>query len=467
MKKDGFVKMVFWIFFLIFFCAAQESGAGVIGRTGHGDLSSGIARNAGIRKGSCNQCHNEGHVRSKYPRGLMRDNDNELCYSCHRDESPSGVFPGQKIYDSSTHKIDSRFVWPGTVAASRREMAAAGKCINCHNPHGVKDRTGLIPSLMIEREEGMCLACHDGNPSAKDVAREILKPYSHRVVRGSGKHSADEAGNPNKFSYMGGNRHAECGDCHNAHALAGDFAGRIAPAASLRNSRVSRIRVSNGAAGTVPRYEYRPAGDISTQLLEYEICFKCHSSWTVQPPGQQDMAVLFNTNNASFHPVEGQGKNLGIDPKAFVAGINAFSMIYCTDCHGSDEPRIRGPHGSQFQKILRRPYESRSVKRAVSRDELCFLCHNFDVYANPLSVPFVKRASRFNAPASPNGHAFHVGRQNFACNACHESHGSPRFGALITIGKSPGLLSFSMSPNGGSCSATCHSARSYSINYPR
>jgi predicted CXXCH cytochrome family protein len=444
---------------------ASTVWAGVFNETTHGRSDIGVNRVSDAPRGSCGQCHVESSGPVKFPKGLWRENDNELCYTCHRNVNFSGVYPGLEVYETSNHNTDPRFAWPGPVPPPRWEPGAAGKCLNCHNPHGRKDRLGVIPSMLVAREEELCLTCHDGSPSVRDIAREIRKPYNHPAIYSLGKHRADEGGDPARYSYVGGNRHAECGDCHNAHATSGDPLPPIPPTASNRNARVGRVRAMNGGAGTIPQYEYRAAFDTSSPALEYEICFKCHSSWTQQPPGQQDMARLFNTNNASFHPVEGAGKNLFIRPEAFAGGRSAVSTIFCGDCHGSDDSNIRGPHGSQFANILRRSYEARSANRTVTRDELCFICHNFDTYLNP-SAPFTG-ASRFNAPASPSGHTFHVGQRNIPCYACHDSHGSPRFPALIVTGRSPGIVSFSVNASGGSCLPTCHGSRPYQINYPR
>ena len=444
-----------------------DASAGVYSETKHGSPTIGVARIAGTPRGSCGQCHVEKSGQVNQAHALWRQNDNELCYTCHREENLNGSFPGQRVSQTATHEIDPRFIWPGPIPPLRQGLNEAGKCLNCHDPHGEKDRDGLIPSLLLAREERLCLACHDGDPSFKNIASDLRKPFSHAVRQISGRHSADENDNPDRYSYLGNNRHVECSDCHNAHALSGDSAPLRPPTASNRNSWVGRVRVNNGGPGTVPNYEYLLAADRSIPVREYEICFKCHSSWTRQPPGQQDMARLFNPNNASYHPVEDQGRNLTIDPNAFVNGLNAFSTIFCSDCHGSEDPERRGPHGSLYADILRRPYQANSSPRLVARDELCFLCHNFDTYADQLGPAFAQQSSRFNPPASPQGHAFHVGEKNVPCNACHDSHGSPRYGALISTDSRPGLVGFNMGTNGGNCTSTCHSSRNYSLNYPR
>lgn len=441
--------------------------AGAYLETGHGSAQRGVMRNPALPRGSCAHCHVEGKGASRLPKGLWRENDNEICLACHRTEDLLGIYPGWQVYERSVHSTDGRAVWPGPFPPPRREAGAAGKCLNCHNPHGKSDRLGAIPSLLSAREGDLCVACHDGDPSGLDVARDVRKPYAHSPTRNGDRHSVREGGDPARYSYVGGNRHAVCGDCHNSHAVAGDAVPPLPPTASGRLARVGRVRIVNGAAGIVPLYDYRPANDTSVPTLEYEICFKCHSSWTRQPPGELDLAILFNVNNASYHPVEGPGKNPGIDPSAFADGKSASSTLFCSDCHGSDDSSLRGPHGSRFPNLLRRAYDSRSESRVTTPDELCVLCHRFDVYASAIGGLLLQRASRWNPPAAPKGHAFHVGERNVPCFACHDSHGSTRFPALIVLGRLPGLQGFSVNGAGGSCATACHAQRTYAINYPR
>lgn len=451
----------------IFFIGAAISAWSASAESGvpaHADPANGPQRIGDYPRGSCGQCHSSSGNES-FPKGLWRENDNEICYTCHRAKGFSGIYPGFDVFETSSHRTDPLFVWPGPAPLPRREENAAGKCLNCHSAHGRSDQEGLIPSLLNAREESLCLTCHDGAPSDKDIAREMRKPFSHPAIFTRGRHRADEDGDPARFSSIGGNRHAECSDCHNPHAALGDPLPPIPPNASNRNAYVSRVGVMNPGPGMIPQYDYRPAFDNSIPILEYEICFKCHSSWTQQSPGEPDMALLFNTNNASYHPVEGPGKNLALDPSAFVGGKSALSTIYCGDCHGSDDSELRGPHGSQFPNLLRRSYEQNSNLRTITRDELCFLCHRFETYGEPIGS--FQQSSRFNLPASPFGHNFHVGERNVPCYACHDSHGSIQYPALIVTGRSPGLVRFSFSDIGGSCMPTCHDSRSYQINYPR
>jgi hypothetical protein len=238
---------------------------------------------------------------------------------------------------------------------------------------------------------------------------------------------------------------------------------------------MGRVAVLNGAAGLPPTYTYRGPADLSP-ALEYEICFKCHSSWTTLPAATpsggppRDKALQFNPNNASYHPVEAAGKNLNINANAFVAPWTAPKLLYCTDCHTSDATgpgAARGPHGSLYNYILKKDYRASSSQRTTNSTELCFDCHRYDTYGNDGSSNAVKGFSRFNPPAYSRGHTFHVSNHRYPCYSCHESHGSATLPALMVTGRSPGLTAYTQTSGGGTCSQTCHATRSYTINYPR
>ncbi len=431
----------------------------------HYDPIRGAMRDPSVPRGGCAQCHKFASGKLPEKGSLWTKNDNGLCYTCHSKWSSTGIYPGPQEYDLSTHSRDPRMVWNGPVPPRRKEMDAPGKCVNCHDPHGVKDGTGMIPDLIYLRDKDLCLSCHNGSQAVRNIAIEFRKPYRHPVGKYTLRHDPKEGIDPSRYGVS--NRHVTCSDCHNPHALQADPSPPVAPSVSHRNIRVGAVRVTNGPAGTIPSYTYRSPLDRSTPLAEYEICFKCHSSFTTQPPGQVDLARYLNTNNPSFHPVEGVGKDPLIPAGAFVSGWNAGKMTYCGDCHGSDNAGVKGPHGSIYPKLLKANYPESSQPRRMDRQELCFRCHNFEVYGNPLSPSSVLGNSRWNPPGEISGHAFHVGTKNVPCYSCHDSHGSLSHKALVRTGRMPGLLSFSQNGSGGNCAATCHAPKTYSINYSR
>ena len=379
--------------------------------TKHGDSGDGVSR-TGVNgpKGDCSHCHDLHASRDESPTpggphnfALFRANNNNLCYNtgntgCHGSPGVYNIYQGPDIYDASSHATSTDMYWPGINPPARQY----GMCVNCHAPHGHEDVLGLIPSQAIAREEYLCEACHDGSP-AKDI-KSVMIPSNHSHPASNQDetlvHLPSESNSPGDYS----DRHAECVDCHNPHYAYEDSATPLVPNAS------NRIR---GVSGVDTDYQYiTPNPGIN---YEYELCYKCHSSWTgtIQPGGQPDMAALFDLNNISYHPVEGPGKN-AIDSGAFVNGWGSTDMIYCTDCHTSDDTSVRGPHGSQDKYILKN-YDARAIQRTMSFDELCFDCHNYDTY-----VTDENNDQSFSCFDKHKTHA----EKEYPCHFCHDPHGS-------------------------------------------
>ena len=461
----GLVFAGFWLWVSGFwFPLAAKNGA--YKSTAHGDPVKGPQRLTDRPRGSCSQCHEQhaSHDATTPQRNadaLFTANDNNLCFTCHGMPSDSGGFPGNSTWMQSSHALSPRMLRTSVAALTPSD---AGKCINCHDPHGVKDSAGVIPAMLAAREQDICLECHDGSRGA-DIRNELRKSYFHGM-NARGKHDPHEGSDASRYASLPAtNRHVSCSDCHNVHRATKDLAPPSAPEASSLLAGVSRIEVANGPAGTAPRYTWRGPDDPGI-ANEYEICFKCHSSWTRLAPSQSDIALITNPANPSFHPLQGRGRNTNIDPRAFVNGFAGDSILSCSDCHTSDDQNVRGPHGSSYRYLLKLPATTLSTTQAMPKNDLCFACHSWDVYANAASTQDVLRASRFNAVTGA-GHAFHTGSQQIPCYACHETHGSTRYSALIARGRLPGITSYLQTPTGGTCASTCHSPKTYTLSYPR
>jgi len=403
----------------------------------------------------CLTCHTVHYAPTADGSLLRQGNHNQLCQDCH---TLAGA--GSPAHLSPTSGV----LWPGgqygsllpAITASNRR----GYCTNCHQPHGWPDAsspTQDYPWLLADKEENFCYTCHDGNPVAGDVRADFNKTYRHPAPNYANRHNPRESGSA---AFGTANRHAECTDCHNPHQAVHQTTAPTAPTLPPRLAGVSGVAVTNGAAGTMPSYTF-----VTTAQYEYQVCFKCHSSFTTQPAGQSNLAVKFNPNNPSYHPVEAPGKNTPINAGAFVNGWNATKQTYCSDCHASDTTTRRGPHGSAYQYILKKSYNPSSATRTMSSSELCFDCHNYNTYANPNAGNTVLGYSRFNPPNWTKGHAFHVGSKRYPCGACHETHGSSSQPHLIVTGRNPGLNNYTHSASGGTCYPTCHGSKTYTVNY--
>ena len=426
----------------------------------------------GPHAGYCERCHTmHGKSDLVYVHALLGPDENSLCDACHGVPWAGGSYAGATPYLGASHAAGTGTVWPGPNPPPRTEADAAGKCLNCHDPHGWPDANGLIPMLAIGREETLCLTCHDGAPASTDIRSDLVKTFRHPVTDRTGRHAGPLESLPSSFAASPtDNRHAECTDCHNPHVGTADVAG-IPPAPGLARTNLgaSRVLVQNGAAGAPPAFTFAAGSDtLSGPVAEYQLCFKCHSSWTTQPSGQTDLARALNPANASYHPVEAVGRDATIPAGAFAPGWSAGSMTRCGDCHGGDLAGApRGPHGSSYRYILKQPYTASSQPRVMTSQEACFACHSYDVYADPSASDAVRAASRFNKPGVDKGHAEHVGEENVPCYACHVTHGAPGRSHLVVTGRSPGIISHSETIGGGTCQPTCHDSQPYTINYAR
>ncbi len=453
--------------------------------TRHGSADAGVNRVATVPVGHCRQCHDTRTLPQPQPHLLFRADDNALCFTCH---TPAGAaaWQGSTAYNATAHWTSMKMAWPGPAPAAR-PAGDVGKCLNCHTPHGSRDGQGLVPVLGFVREEALCLTCHDASgPASTNLVAELAKATAHPVIATSGVHDAREAMSPATFAT--GRRHAECVDCHNPHAA--NDAAKLAG--------VARVAVTNGGAGTVPGYTLKPASDLSP-TLEYQLCFKCHASWTTQPAGQDDLALVLNPANESFHPVEGPGKGTSAQLANSLAGgtglphLTTADTITCSDCHNSEAIPLTvskvstyggtvpsGPHGSNaaatnatFSKaLLRASYRvtPKTTKSFVASEfQLCFVCHS--------SAPFATTSKNIRSDTRFNLHGFHVG-EGLLCAECHSnSHGTRlagysgnrTYGRLVSFGPTITGPTTGSQPawNGSSsCSLRCHGFTHNNETYP-
>jgi predicted CXXCH cytochrome family protein len=223
---------------------------------------------------------------------------------------------------------------------------------------------------------------------------------------------------------VGFERHAECVDCHNTHALTS--APRTADAPNVYG-------VITGAWGL--DLESTEPTLAAPADFEYQVCFKCHASasWGDSP---RDIASEFDSESA--HPV-----------------IGGDALLYCVDCHGNAGPGPEGPHVSPAAPLLASPLIGiRSGDDAM----LCYgQCHAKSLYhdgAPPASGTDFRHAE-------VNLHALHVqasGGHALGCESCHASHGSQNEHLVREE------LEWEKSLTGGECSTTCHTWETYAYS---
>lgn len=315
----------------------------------------------------------------------------------------------------------------GVRRASLPGTYSRGNCAHCHEQHnsigGSEPAPVKLPTtapsskLLLDELDNVggnaaCDYCHNGSPGVDNIASQIGKTYHH-----------------DPYSAFGT---VNCDDCHDSHVAqkvnhveAND--GNTLPAGSPLLS-VAGTSVSNWTAGA-PAPGAENLGVLTLNALaepityEYELCFKCHAGQLVPGLPRLNVALQFNPNNYSVHPVATETnptwKNGWLTGAGFPTALNGNwatnpmnTEMYCSDCHGSETVgNPEGPHGSTQTYMLKYPGPGASL------DNLCLHCHN------PLVSAWVE------GPGNPNAgmigdhnlaqHKYNVVTNPLGCMACH------------------------------------------------
>jgi len=392
----------------------------------------------------CTACHDP-HDNTWGNFLVMSNQFSALCTGCHIKNG----------WVNSTHAVSTAQwngqdvdPWPNTEYTS----VAQNGCENCHRPHSAGRHQRL---LKREFEEDNCLVCHNSNVAPLSIEAELVKSYTHPVGNYTGIHDAAEDFSTNSVA-----NHVECEDCHNPHTVTGTSA--VAPSVSGKNSGV--LGVDSGGQ------------QITSANNLYEICFKCHADNNVittpavtRQIDQLNTRLEFSLGNPSFHPVmQATGST---DVPSLLPPYTSSSIIYCTDCHGSDNPDgAQGPHGSNNEHLLVANYTT--VDNTIESPDayaLCYRCHDRDIILAPLQSAF-------------RLHFKHIQQENAPCSVCHDAHGISasqgnaaqnraliNFDTTVVTPNSAGDLYFSGDDvTQNKCALTCHGVdhepRAYSRN---
>ncbi len=336
----------------------------------------------------------------------------EFCLRCHTNNPPQWRATSQTVvpYTISFPLISPTYspFFPGwnKVFYYQSRHALSYDCNQCHHPHGSYNKrliatyssgTNAYNNTTATAEEKLCFSCHRaGGEAGSDIKGEFEEAYTHPIAS-SGIHLDTE--NTENLSYSNSKRHSECPDCHNPHRAR--LTAGIPPSVTGSLIGVGGVRRLGG--------ELVPTASAQN---EYEICYKCHSSYTLRPTTptwQKDKSWEFATSNLSYHPVEGVGKNQSIFPGAFVPPWSVSSLVYCADCHGNQNSfNPAGVHGSANRYILKKSY----LKSSTTSDfALCADCHDPDDYYA-------------QADGLTDSNWQHIPTHSIYCGYCHASHGS-------------------------------------------
>ena len=427
-----------------------------------------------------------------------------FCLNCHDANGSNGdVTP---FSDNTAVPLINQAMW--TVSSHKTDGTAnANTCLACHdNGHGSNKSTLIGPYTKIadatadpmDEEEEFCLGCHGGTGVA---AVKVHLSFSNNTNTATAFRKHDPTATYRKHlneektgaAFGGTNRHVECVDCHNPHG-ARAYAATTAP--TIYNELI-------GASGVTPTYAGAgaPTGFAFNKntTYEYEVCYKCHSSFTTLPTylptgwtgtadqadalrkittggtntqiaDSRDMAQEYNPANASYHPVMAAGTNLNINAATFQPGWAFTSRMYCSSCHDNNQKATagygRGPHGSQNLHILdagtgasgTSGFKTTHNGVNTTTSDFCSKCHQAASYISG------NTSSRFP------WHLYHVADvTKEGCYVCHDTHGSEQFHLInFSRNQSPTICITAVTTNtlsafvhaagtsANTCGVTCH-----------
>lgn len=323
------------------------------------------------------------------------------CVKCHNDTM-------QKQYQDEGSPLGTLATFGVHLSAEARILASLGGAIS--NPY----------------EEQFCYKCHsrasDGqgatwtasyqydrygvaSMSATSVAvyGQMQLSYGHKVQSYSAKHKASPSDETTAYIGQAQSKHIECADCHNPHAAKrgthtiGGGNGNVAgPAlASVWGYAIDTSGLSAWTTPTASRYSL-----VTSVTYEYQICLKCHttgtnaalSSWGgTGADAWTDVALEFNPNNASYHPVFAKTTNSAATYSGWMLAQwqnVANQTMTCSDCHGDFSGAAAGPHGSVVKHVLkgRWPLNSSGTPYTLAGDKtglLCARCHQVSITTGP------------------------------------------------------------------------------------
>ncbi len=333
--------------------------------------------------------------------------DEMQCVTCHdpHDNTFGNFLVASNTRSNLCVKCHNLIGWNGTIhAESTSEVAEADDdyltntgyltvedngCLSCHQPHSAGGAQRLFH---FKEEENNCLSCHNGLVAQTDLTEEFDKFSGHLVQDYTGVHDIKE-------SVDSSERHVECVDCHNPHAMTRILAQAPNVPGALK-----------GVSGVTAD------GSIIEQVAyEYEVCFKCHANNPnrIDSPiprqiTQTNTLMEFDRSNPSYHPITVAGVNQNVPSLTF--GMDESTIIYCTHCHNSDsDSQVKGPHGSQNPFLLAYRYETADdTQEDINTYELCYHCHDRESILSDESF---------------EEHKKHIEDEKTPCSACHDPHG--------------------------------------------
>ncbi len=313
---------------------------------------------------------------------------------------------------------DKKLLLPLAVKGASSHQAYDADKNDCSSCHVNKDpkNPGALSNTNISAS---CIECHD------DFKKLITLKYKHKPMEAD----CTLCHNPHdsmKVKLLVNEPDALCLTCHDP-----------IKDASL-NSKVKHDALTTGKKCLNCHNPHASEHEHLLAKPAYELCLDCHGKDGVtNHVGKllQNIKTVLANNPEQHGPVASKD---------------------CTACHQ--------PHGSDHYSILMDAFPATFYSPYDAKNYgLCFQCHEETIFTSATTTNLTQFRN-----GSKNLHFVHVNKaeRGRTCRACHEVHASSQKHQIrdaVPYGKGGWMLkvNFIQNPNGGSCTGTCHSTRSY------
>jgi predicted CXXCH cytochrome family protein len=313
---------------------------------------------------------------------------------------------------------DKKLLLPLTVKGASSHQAYDTDKNDCSSCHVNKDpkNPGRLSNTNISAS---CIECHD------DFKKLVTLKFKHKPME------------------------VDCTLCHNPHdsmkvkLLVNDVDALCMTCHDPIKNVVSSCKVHHDAVSSDKKCLncHNPHASEHEHLLiksAVDLCMDCHGKDGLK---NHDGKLLPNMKTLLAQNPEQHGP---------------VATKECTACHL--------PHGSDKYCVLNEQYPTGFYSSYDSKlYGLCFQCHEESAFATEKTTT----ATQFRN-GDKNLHFVHVNKaeRGRSCRACHEIHASTHKHQIrdaVPYGKSGWMLklNYNQRADGGSCTGTCHSTRSY------
>lgn len=375
-------------------------------------------KDGSIYRGNCTKCHVP-HG-SDYVHLLRQDDDVNLCFICHEPASESGKYSGKAYYQASDHgkttpvgeySYTPRY-WPGGVGVDStvyaRTYSDAGRCYNCHAPHGRYDpETGQYIKGSAWAGNGtnnnrLCFTCHN------DDANRLYGEWRGKTVYSTTYHGNSQYNAKMKLTdALGVSWGAgECANCHDPHGT---------------------------QYNDMLRYQVNVTGSKMNEL-----CLKCHDKTDVLAD-----TGLFDGSAVYVNSKHGQSAQWlsEFNTAGFVYNKTSFLPGVCLNCHNSHGKTT--DNSTNANKVIKKMLV---IEDGVNND-ICVKCHEYPAikanqpgfFGSTLYAQSAHKGVSRPGVRWPGGKYYPEAapvEDRGKCINCHDPHGTAkkdRYGNIINI----------------------------------